>query len=302
MLFLRRVPFAFCSLLLWHSLTRERVKGVLRHALNNPGSRPGKSPLRGPFALCRLPFGSGPSLHSCRPSPPPASLRAAPVSRQRLIDFHAGPTASLRFSAFQINSFRFEQQFRRPDKRSAIRHDITEFQTQLPDGGINTLSGLRFCRFVFSSFRRPDKRSAIRHDITEFQLHLPDGGINTLSGLRFCRFVFSSFRRPDKRSAIRHDITEFQLQLPDGGINTLSGLRFCRFVFSSFRRPDKRSAIRHDIAEFQLHLPDGGINALSGLRFRRFVVSSFHRFVGLISVAPSGMTSLSFRRNFRMAA
>ena len=143
MLFLRRVPFAFCSLLLWHSLTRERVKGVLRHALNNPGSRPGKSPLRGPFALCRLPFGSGPSLHPCRPSPPPASLRAAPVSRQRLIDFHAGPTASLRFSAFQINSFRFEQQFRRPDKRSAIRHDITEFQTQLPDGGINTLSGLR---------------------------------------------------------------------------------------------------------------------------------------------------------------
>ena len=76
------------------------------HALNNPGSRRGKSPLRGPFALCRLPVGSGPSLHPCRPSPPPASLRAAPVSRQRLIDFHAGPTASLQFSAFQVKSFR----------------------------------------------------------------------------------------------------------------------------------------------------------------------------------------------------
>ncbi|WP_233456841.1 hypothetical protein, partial [Citrobacter farmeri] len=114
-----------------------------------------------------------------------------PVSRQRLIDFHAGPTASLRFSAFQIDSFRFEQQFRRPDKRSAIRHDIAEFQLHLPDGGINALSGLRFCRFVFSSFRRPDKRSAIRHDITEFQLHLPDGGINTLSGLLFRLFIVS---------------------------------------------------------------------------------------------------------------
>ena len=102
----RRVPFALCVLLLWNTLTRERVKGVLRHALNNPGSRQGKSPRRGPFALCRLPFGSGPSLHPCRPSPPPASLRADPVSRQRLIDFHAGPTASLQFSALQTNSFR----------------------------------------------------------------------------------------------------------------------------------------------------------------------------------------------------
>ncbi|HBC9088600.1 TPA: hypothetical protein OPR09_003374 [Citrobacter koseri] len=49
--------------------------------------RQGKSPLRGLFALFRLPFGSGPSLHPGRPSPPPASLRADPVSRQRLIDF-----------------------------------------------------------------------------------------------------------------------------------------------------------------------------------------------------------------------
>ena len=101
----RRVPFALCALLLWHSLTRERVKGVLRHALNNPGSRQGKSPRRGPFALCRLPVGSGPSLHPYRPSPPPASLRADPVNRQRLIDFHAGPTASLQHCVSQINSF-----------------------------------------------------------------------------------------------------------------------------------------------------------------------------------------------------
>ena len=42
---------------------------------------------RGPFVLCRLTFGSGTSLRPCRLSPPPASLRAAPVSRQRLIDF-----------------------------------------------------------------------------------------------------------------------------------------------------------------------------------------------------------------------
>lgn len=49
--------------------------------------RQGKSPLRGLFALFRLPFGSGPSLRPGRPSPPPASLRADPVSRQRLIDF-----------------------------------------------------------------------------------------------------------------------------------------------------------------------------------------------------------------------
>ena len=102
----KRVPFALCPLLLWEQLTRERVKGVLRHALNNPGSRRGKSPRCGPFALCRLPVGSGPSLHPCRPPPPPASLRADPVSRQRLIDFHAGPTASLQFSAFQVKSFR----------------------------------------------------------------------------------------------------------------------------------------------------------------------------------------------------
>ncbi|MBJ9235622.1 hypothetical protein GHV37_13335 [Citrobacter koseri] len=49
--------------------------------------RQGKSPLRGLFALFRLPFGSGPRLRPGRPSPPPASRRAAPVSRQRLIDF-----------------------------------------------------------------------------------------------------------------------------------------------------------------------------------------------------------------------
>ncbi len=74
--------------------------------------------------------------------------------------------------------------FRRPDKRSAIRHDITEFQTQLPDDGVNALSGLRL-----RCFRRSHKRSAIRHDITEFQTQLPDGSVNASSGLRFRRFV-----------------------------------------------------------------------------------------------------------------
>ena len=150
----RRIPFTSYALPIWNCRGRERAREAHRRLPCNPGSRQGKSPRRGPFALCRLPFGSGPSLHPCRPSPPPASLRADPVSRQRLIDFHAGPTASLRFSALQIDSFRFEQQFRRPDKRSAIRHDISEFQLHLPDGGINTLSGLRFRRFVVSSFRR----------------------------------------------------------------------------------------------------------------------------------------------------
>ncbi len=50
---------------------------------------------RGPFALCRLTFGSGTSLRPCRLSPPPASLRAAPVSRQRLIDFQPDPVIAV---------------------------------------------------------------------------------------------------------------------------------------------------------------------------------------------------------------
>ncbi|VTP12864.1 hypothetical protein PUATCC27989T_00680 [Phytobacter ursingii] len=50
---------------------------------------------RGAFVLCRLTFGSGTSLHPCRLSPPPASLRAAPVSRQRLIDFQPAPVIAV---------------------------------------------------------------------------------------------------------------------------------------------------------------------------------------------------------------
>ena len=50
---------------------------------------------RGPLALCRLTFGSGTSLRPCRLSPPPASLRAAPVSRQRLIDFQPDPVIAV---------------------------------------------------------------------------------------------------------------------------------------------------------------------------------------------------------------
>jgi hypothetical protein len=45
--------------------------------------------------LCRLTFGSGTSLRPCRLSPPPASLRAAPVSRQRLIDFQPDPVIAV---------------------------------------------------------------------------------------------------------------------------------------------------------------------------------------------------------------
>ncbi len=50
----------------------ERVKGVLRHALYNPGSRQGKPPLRGPLDLLRLAFGSGTTSHPCAAHPPPA--------------------------------------------------------------------------------------------------------------------------------------------------------------------------------------------------------------------------------------
>ena len=50
---------------------------------------------RGPFALCRLTVGSGTSLRPCRLSPPPASLRAAPVSHQRLIDFQPDPVIAV---------------------------------------------------------------------------------------------------------------------------------------------------------------------------------------------------------------
>lgn len=66
-----------------------------------------------PYVVCLS--GRG---RACRPSPPPASLRADPVSRQRLIDFHAGPTASLRFSAFQVNSFRCKKS--KPQRWSGV--------------------------------------------------------------------------------------------------------------------------------------------------------------------------------------
>ena len=48
--------------------------------------------------LCRLTVGSGTSLRPCRLSPPPASLRAAPVSRQRLIDFQPDPVIAVTVS------------------------------------------------------------------------------------------------------------------------------------------------------------------------------------------------------------
>ena len=50
--------------------------------------------------------------------PPPASLRADPGSRQRLIDFHAGPMAPLRFSALQVNSFRCKKS--KPQRWSGV--------------------------------------------------------------------------------------------------------------------------------------------------------------------------------------
>ena len=92
------IPFTLCSLLFYRSRTRERARAAHRHRPGDPGSRPGKSPLRGPLVLCRLTFGSGTSLHPCRLSPPPASLRAAPVSRQRLIDFQPDPVIAVTVS------------------------------------------------------------------------------------------------------------------------------------------------------------------------------------------------------------
>ncbi|MDX6977980.1 hypothetical protein SJ260_16730, partial [Citrobacter portucalensis] len=66
-----------------------------------------KSSLRELFVLCRLPVGSGPSLHPCRPSPLPASLRADPVSRQHLIDFQPdqGVASALWLSAISVLLF-----------------------------------------------------------------------------------------------------------------------------------------------------------------------------------------------------
>ena len=92
------IPFTLCFLLFYRDRTRERARVAHRHHPGDPGSRQRKSPLRGPFVLCRLTFGSGTSLHPCRLSPPPASLRAAPVSRQRLIDFQPDPAIAVTVS------------------------------------------------------------------------------------------------------------------------------------------------------------------------------------------------------------
>ncbi len=67
--------------------TGERAKGARRRPLCNPGSRPGKSPLRGAFGLFPPAFGSGTSLHPCRLCPLGVSLRLAPACGQRLSDF-----------------------------------------------------------------------------------------------------------------------------------------------------------------------------------------------------------------------
>ena len=80
------------------STTSDRMSVGAHHHPGDPGSRPGKSPLCGPLVLCRLTFGSGTSLHPCRLSPPPASLRTAPVSRQRLIDFQPDPVIAVTVS------------------------------------------------------------------------------------------------------------------------------------------------------------------------------------------------------------
>ncbi|MGI6905399.1 hypothetical protein, partial [Leclercia adecarboxylata] len=54
---------------------------------DHPGSRPGKSPLRGALSLFLPAIGSGAILHPCRSPPLGASLRLAPASRQRFGDF-----------------------------------------------------------------------------------------------------------------------------------------------------------------------------------------------------------------------
>ena len=68
-------------------VTCERARGARRLPPGNPGSRPGKSPLRGPFGLFPSAFGSGAILHPCRSPPLGASLRLAPACGQRLSDF-----------------------------------------------------------------------------------------------------------------------------------------------------------------------------------------------------------------------
>ncbi len=68
-------------------VTRERARGARRLPPGYPGSRPGKSPLRGALSLFLQAFGSGTSLHPCRLCPLGASLRLAPALRKRFGDF-----------------------------------------------------------------------------------------------------------------------------------------------------------------------------------------------------------------------
>ncbi|VTP15838.1 hypothetical protein PUATCC27989T_03753 [Phytobacter ursingii] len=88
-----RSPYVLCF-----SITTEPVNVPGRLTATALATRaPGQENRRwrGPLALCRLTFGSGTSLRPCRLSPPPASLRAAPVSRQRLIDFQPDPVIAV---------------------------------------------------------------------------------------------------------------------------------------------------------------------------------------------------------------
>ncbi|PHH03186.1 Uncharacterised protein [Leclercia adecarboxylata] len=86
-----RLRWWFRSLYVLHfsfsRITRERARGARRLPPGYPGSRPGKSPLRGTLSLFLQAFGSGTSLHPCRLCPLGASLRLAPAFRKRFGDF-----------------------------------------------------------------------------------------------------------------------------------------------------------------------------------------------------------------------
>ncbi len=95
---LRGIPFTLCFLLFCSDRTRERARVVHRHHPCNPGSRPGKLPLRCPRRFFLQAIGSGAMQHPCNARPEPASLRVPPALRKHVANFQPDPP-HLTFSA-----------------------------------------------------------------------------------------------------------------------------------------------------------------------------------------------------------
>gem|GEM_PF-3329667 len=125
---------------------------------------------RGPFVLCRLTFGSGTSLRPCRLSPPPASLRAAPVSRQRLIDFQPDPVIAVTV----LFSLRGVTAVKRnitgiPQPSGRGRHEgKTCAASLIPAGDIGKLRVQHFCQIARCQFNIQPAFAARDKDRGEF--------------------------------------------------------------------------------------------------------------------------------------